>query len=65
MTLWNVISFSSHLYWCGPLHLAPLDDVAYACINIQQVVEKEEEDTPHIDTWHNVRVWVDFFGGLH
>ena len=42
-------------------------DVAYACTNIQQVAkeEEEEEDTPHVDTWHNVRVWVDFFGGLH
>ena len=28
--------------------------------------EKEEEgDTPHIDTWHNVRVWIDFFCGFH
>ena len=27
--------------------------------------EEEEEDTPNIDTWHNARVWVDFFGGLH
>jgi hypothetical protein len=44
-------------------HLAFLGDVACACINIQE--EEEEEDTPHIDTWHNVRVWVDFFGGLH
>jgi hypothetical protein len=26
---------------------------------------KKEGDTPHVDTWHNVRVWVDFFGGLH
>jgi hypothetical protein len=39
-------------------------DVAYACTNIEQVAEEdEEEDTPHIDTWHNVRV--DFFGGLY
>ena len=40
-------------------------DVAYACTNIQQVAKEEEEDTPHIDTWRNARVWVDFFGGLH
>ena len=34
--------------------------------NIQQMAEEEEEeDTPHIDTWYNMRVWVDFFGGLH
>ena len=34
--------------------------------NIQQMAEEEEEeDTPHIDTWCNARVWVDFFGGLH
>jgi hypothetical protein len=45
--------------------------VAYPCTNIQQVAkeeeeeEEEEEDTSHIGTWHNVRVWVDFFGGVH
>jgi hypothetical protein len=38
-------------------------DVADTCTNIQQVVEEEEEDTPYVDTWRNVRVWVDFFGG--
>ena len=27
--------------------------------------EEEEEDTPHADTWHNARAWVNFFGGLH
>ena len=34
---------------------------------IQQVAAKEEEveDTPHIDTWRNERVWVDFFDCLH
>ena len=57
------------MMWCGPLHLAFPGNVAYACTNIQQVAEEEEEeeegDTPHIDTWHNARVWVDFFGGLH
>ena len=60
-------SFSRHLRKFGPLHLAFPDDVAYSCTNIQQVVEEEEEeeDTPHIDTWLNVRVWVDFFGGVH
>ena len=68
-------SFSSHLRWCGPLHLAFLgDDVAYACTNIQLVAvaaavaakeEEEEEDTPHIGTWCNARMWVNFFGGLH
>ena len=26
---------------------------------------KQEGDTPHIDTWRNARVWVDFFDGLH
>ena len=51
--------------WCGPLHLAFPGDVAYACTTIKQVAEEEEEEeTPHIDTWCNVRVWVDFFGGL-
>ena len=54
--------------WCGPLRLAFPGNVAYACTTIKQVAEEEEEeeeDTPHIDTWCNVRVWVDFFGGLH
>ena len=56
------------MVWRGPLHLAFPGDVAYACTNLQQVAlveEEEEEDTPHIDTWCNARVWVDFFGGLH
>jgi hypothetical protein len=33
--------------------------------NIQQEAEEEKEDTPHVDTWRNVKVWVDFFSGLH
>ena len=37
VVLWNLKSFSSHLHWCHPLHLAFLDDVSYACTNIQQV----------------------------
>jgi hypothetical protein len=51
--------------------LAFTDDVVDACTNIQQVTEEEEEeeeeeeDTPHVDTWRNARVWVDFSGGLH
>jgi hypothetical protein len=53
------------MIWCGPLHLAFPDDVTYACTNIQyeaeEEEEEEEEDTPHIDTWCNGRVWVDFF----
>jgi hypothetical protein len=47
--------------------LAFLGDVADTCTNVQQVAatkEEEEEDTPHVDTWRNARVWVDFFGGL-
>ena len=51
VTLWNSNSLFSHLRWCGPLHLAFLGTVAYACTNIQE--EEEEEDTPHIDTWDN------------
>jgi hypothetical protein len=58
--------------WCGvvwfvPLHLAFPGYVAYACTNIQQVTEEEEEeeDTLHVDTWCNARVWVDFLDGLH
>ena len=35
-------SFFSHLRWCGPLHLAFLGNVAYACTNIQQVAIEEE-----------------------
>jgi hypothetical protein len=41
--------------------------VADTCTNIQQVAlkeEEEEDDTPHVDTWRNARVWVDFFGDL-
>ena len=66
MILWNKNSFPSHLRWCGPLHLAFPCDVVYACTNIQQVAEEEEEeeDTPHINTWRNARVWVDFFDGF-
>jgi hypothetical protein len=44
-------------------------DVADASTNIHQVAteeeEEEEEDSPHVDTWRNARVWIDFFGGLH
>ena len=55
------------MLWHGPLHLTFPYDVAYACTDIQQVAseEEEEDDTPHIDTWRNVRVWVDFFDGVH
>jgi hypothetical protein len=47
--------------------LAFSGDVADAFTNIQQVAkeEEEEEDTSYVDTWRNVRAWVDFFGGLH
>ena len=52
--------------------MAFLGDVVDACTNIQQVAEEEEEGggggggggSPHVDTWRNARVWVDFFGGL-
>ena len=37
VTVWNLTSFSSHLRWPGPLHLAFTSNVAYACTNIQQV----------------------------
>jgi hypothetical protein len=54
------------MMWCGPLHLAFPGDVRDACNNIHQVAkeEEEEEEAPHIDTWRNARVWVDFFDGL-
>jgi hypothetical protein len=48
--------------------LAFPSNVADTCTIIQQVAleeEEEEEDTPHVDTWRNARVWVDFFDGLH
>ena len=50
--------------------LASPCNVAHAYTNIQQVAAEEEEeeeegDTPHIDTWCNAKVWVDFFGDLH
>jgi hypothetical protein len=68
MTLWNDAKCNILMVWCGPLHLAFPGDAAYACTNVQQVAkeeEEEEEDTPNIDTWNNVRVWIDFLGGLH
>ena len=59
-------SFSCHLRYCGSLRLAFPGDVADTCTDNQQVAEEEEEeDTQHVDTWCNARVWVDFFGGLH
>ena len=62
----NLNSFSHHLRWCGPLHLAFPGNMTDACTNIQQVAEEEEEEeAPHVDMWHNARVWVDFLGGLH
>jgi hypothetical protein len=48
-----------------------MGNVVDACTNIQRVAskeeeeEEEEEDTQHVDTWRNVRVWVDFLLGLH
>jgi hypothetical protein len=60
----NLNSFSYRLRLCGSLHPAFLGDVANTRPNIQQVAE-EEEDAPRVDTWRNVRVWVDFLGGLH
>jgi hypothetical protein len=38
------------MLWCGPLRLAFLCDVPYACTNIQQVAyeKEEEEEEPHI-----------------
>jgi hypothetical protein len=40
--------------------------VADTCTNILQVAEEEEEEenTPHVDTWRNARVWVDFLVDL-
>ena len=43
VTLWNLDSFSSHLRWCGPLHLAFRGNVVHACTYIQQVASEEEE----------------------
>ena len=57
------ILLSLPLVWSTPLGFPC--DVAYACINIQQVPGEEEGGTPRIDTWRNVMVWVHFFGGLH
>ena len=39
-------------------------DITYCKIGFQNH-EIEEGGTPYIDTWHNARVWIDFFGGLH
>ena len=68
VTLWNNTKCNILMVWCGPLHLPFPGDVTYACTNIQQVAceeEAEAEDTPHIGTWRNARMWVDFFGGLY
>ena len=57
------VLFSPMLVWSIPLGLCGQCDT-----NIQQVAQEEEEEeegyTPHIDTWYNARVWVDFFDGL-
>ena len=52
---YEFILLSPLLVWSTPLGFP--DDVTYACTNIQQVAEEEEEEdhTPHIDTWRNVR----------
>ena len=34
-------------------------------MHAQEDGEEEEGDTPHVDTWQNARVWVDFLSGLH
>ena len=62
--MWHYgILIHSPLTFVGdPLHLAFVDDVAYAFTNIQQLPQEEEEEEggiPHIDTWRNTRVWVD------
>ena len=53
----EIIFLSPPLVWSTLLAFP--GDVTYACTNIQQVTE-EEGDTPHIDTWRNVRVRIDF-----
>jgi hypothetical protein len=59
----NFVLMSPMLVWSTWLSMG---DVADACTNIQEVVEEEEEeDTPHVDTWCNARVWVDFLDNLH
>ena len=61
---YEFILLSPLLVWSTPLGFP--DDVTYACTNIQQVAEEEEEEeTLHIDTCGSARVWVDLFGGLH
>ena len=40
---------SSHLHWCGPLHLAFPSNVAYACTNTQHVLLEEEGDNEKWD----------------
>jgi hypothetical protein len=34
-------------------------------ISMRQEEAAEEEDTPNIDTWHNMRVRVDLYNSLH
>jgi hypothetical protein len=33
-------------------------------IEEEEEEELQEEDSPHISTWRNVRMWVDFFHDL-
>ena len=54
---------SPTLVWSTPLELP--GRCGDACTNIQQAEEEEEEDTPHVDTCRNARVWVDLLRGLH
>ena len=79
MTLWNFDSFSSHFRWCRISVARDTMEFGFLLLSLPLVwstplglpecgweeAEEEEEDNSHIDTWRNVRVWVDFFGGLH
>ena len=54
--------------WSTPLDLPGRCDT---CMHQHSTSDEEEEEeveeggTPHINTQHNVKVWVDFFGGFH
>ena len=57
------ILLSPPLVWSTPLDLLERCGICMHQHSTSGI--RRRGDTPHIDTWCNVRVWVDFFGGLH
>jgi hypothetical protein len=60
----------SGVVWSAPLGLPRqcgicIQQGAAVAAATEEEEEEEEDGTPHVDTWRNVRVWVDSFVGLH